>query len=319
MKKTDAFSLALLLGGNLDWILRKENFDISGFAPVEYANVGDVSFFLGPSVTGVLRNSHTDLLLVPMNFLGRPPFVGALLRVENPYLAMVKVIDHFHKPFVEYPKTSVSSTAKVHPSAVVEGIVEDDAVVGPGSVVMQGAILGAGSVLEANDVLYPGVVVGKNCIFQAGVVVGSRGFGFYFDHGRRLPVPHVSGVKIGNNCSFGANMVVASGFLAPTVIGNDCHFDSFVQIGHNCTVGNGIYMASQSGLGGSTVVEDFVEFAGGAQIAGHLTIGAGAHVAAKAGVTKSIPPGVTFAGFPAEPIERWRKGVILLRRMAEED
>jgi UDP-3-O-[3-hydroxymyristoyl] glucosamine N-acyltransferase len=76
-------------------------------------------------------------------------------------------------------------------------------------------------------------------------------------------------------------------------------------------------MASQSGLGGTTVVEDDCEFAGGAQIAGHLTIGKGAVIAAKAGVTKSIPAGAVYAGFPSEPIDKWRKGVVAIRRLAE--
>ena len=75
-------------------------------------------------------------------------------------------------------------------------------------------------------------------------------------------------------------------------------------------------MASQSGLGGTTVVEDDCEFAGGAQIAGHLTIGRGAVIAAKAGVTKSIPAGAVYAGFPAEPIEKWRKGIVCVRKLS---
>lgn len=113
-------------------------------------------------------------------------------------------------------------------------------------------------------------------------------------------------------------MVVAAGFLSPTQIGDDCYFDSFVQIGHNCTLGNRIYMASQSGLGGSTIVEDGVEFGGGAQVAGHLTIQKEARIAAKAGVTKNVARGVTVSGFPAVDINSWRKQVLFLRKMGRE-
>ena len=315
MKKTSVESLAELLDGSVEYILAKENFEIAGFAPVHIAEKNQVSFFTGKALMGELRDSHAGLVLVPQDFVGSPQ-VLALLRVKNPYAAMVKIVEEFFEP--ECLESSVASSAKIHPSAVVEGSVGENAVIGPNCVVMRGAVIGDGCVLQANVTIYSNVKVGKDCQFQAGSVVGSRGFGFYFDDaGVRKMVPHVSGVRIGDRSEFGANCVVAAGFLAPTTIGDDCHFDSFVQIGHNCTVGNRVYMASQSGLGGTTVVEDDCEFAGGAQIAGHLTIGNGAVIAAKAGVTKSIPAGAVYAGFPSEPIDKWRKGVVAIRRLAE--
>lgn len=315
MKKTTVEFLAGFLNGSVEYIQAKENFEIAGFAPVHCAKKDQVSFFTGKALMGELRDSHAGLVLVPLDFAGAPE-VGALLRVKNPYASMVKIVETFFA--MDLTENSVAASAKIHPSAVVEGSVGENAVIGPNCVVMRGSKIGDGCVLEANVTVYSNVKVGRNCIFQAGSVVGSRGFGFYFDDaGVRKMVPHVSGVCIGDRSEFGANCVVAAGFLAPTTIGDDCHFDSFVQIGHNCTVGNRVYMASQSGLGGTTLVEDDCEFAGGAQIAGHLTIGKGAVIAAKAGVTKSVPAGAVYAGFPSEPIDKWRKGVVLIRRLAE--
>lgn len=316
------------------------DFELTGFASVEKAGSADVCFWAGTTQKSetnafgiseaALSQIRAGLIFVPDNlgmdaaaFKKMLPQVKCVVPVKNPYHVMVE----FLKEFVESRDAAnlhraaaiagcnVAASVKVHPSAVVEGTVGENAVVGPNCVIMAGATVGANCKLEANVTIYPNVIVGEGCVFQAGVVIGSRGFGFYEYEGERRMVPHLAGVRIGNGCSFGANTVVAAGFVSPTTIGNNCHFDSFVQIAHNCVLGNNIYMASQSGIAGTVTVEDDVEFAGGAQSAGHLTIGKGAHIAAKAGVTKSVPAGKTVAGFPAVDIEKWRRSVVRLRMM----
>jgi UDP-3-O-[3-hydroxymyristoyl] glucosamine N-acyltransferase len=341
----------------LDWIESEgavlrvvPSTEITGFASVDLAGPGDASFWLGDTVksatnangfaSSLLDSVRIGLLFVPRSIMpavdataasGKEfaPGVGCIVPVENPYHAMVCFLERFVAGDVADGSFAgisfagsecaghVAKSARVHASAVVEGRVGENAVVGPGCVVMRGATLGAGCVLEANVTVYPNVVVGEDCVFQAGTVIGSRGFGFYEYEGRRRPVPHLAGVRIGRGCSFGANTVVAAGFLSPTTIGDNCHFDSFVQIAHNCRLGNNIYMASQSGLAGSVTVEDDVELAGGAQVANHLTLGKGARIAAKAGVTKSIPAGLTVSGFPAEEITVWRRSMVRLRQMGK--
>ena len=305
--------------------------EISGFASVDLASENDASFWVGDTVknetnangyaSSLLAQVRAGLLFVPQALVAADsgaefaPAVGCVVPVENPYHAMVRFLEQFAGESAE--ECHVAESARVHASAVVEGRVGENAVVGPGCVVMRGAVIGAGCVLEANVTVYPNVVIGEDCVFQAGAVVGSRGFGFYEYGGVRRPVPHLAGVRIGRGCSFGANSVVAAGFLSPTTIGDSCHFDSFVQVAHNCRLGNNIYMASQSGLAGSVTVEDDVELAGGAQVANHLTLGKGARIAAKAGVTKSIPAGLTVSGFPAEDIAVWRRSMVRLRQMGK--
>ena len=332
----------------LDWIKSESavlrvapSTEITGFASVDLAGPGDASFWLGDTVksatnangfaSSLLDSVHIGLLFVPCSIMpavenaaasGKEfaPGVGCIVPVENPYHAMVQFLEKFADSIAGSDSAGapfIVPSARVHASAVVEGRVGENAVVGPGCVVMRGATLGAGCVLEANVTVYPNVVVGDGCVFQAGAVIGSRGFGFYEYEGQRRPVPHLAGVRIGRGCSFGANSVVAAGFLSPTTIGDNCHFDSFVQVAHNCRLGNNIFMASQSGLAGSVTVEDDVELAGGAQVANHLTLGKGCRIAAKAGVTKSIPAGLTVSGFPAEEITVWRRSMVRLRQMGK--
>ena len=302
---------------------------LTGFAAVDRAGSADVSFWLGSTsksdtnangyASSVLESVRAGLLFAPPEcapLADKLPGVRCLAIVENPYHAMVEFLNRFASDS-SGAVTGCAAGARIHASAVVEGFVGENTVIGPGCVVMRGAKVGAGCVMEANVTVYPNVEIGEGCIFQAGVVVGSRGFGFYEYAGKRRMVPHLAGVRIGERCSFGANTVVAAGFVSPTTIGNECHFDSFVQIGHNCVLGNNIFMASQSGLAGTVVVEDDVELAGGAQVAGHLTLGKGARIAAKAGVTKSIPAGRMVSGFPAIEISVWRKAMVKLKRLGE--
>lgn len=314
------------------------DFMLEGFSSIEKSGPHDVTFWTGETSTetGLFGNAggvgtealsaiQSGLLFLPKSFekvckdgaCELLPHVHFACPVENPYHSMVCFLRDFVECREKFDRSSIGEYTQVHESAVVEGVVGKDAVIGPGCVVMKGAVVGDGCRLEANVTVYPHVVIGRDCVFQAGAVVGSRGFGFYEHEGRRLMVPHLAGVRIGNRCSFGANSVVAAGFVSPTVVGDDCHFDSFVQIAHNCELGNNVFMASQSGIAGSAVVEDDVEFAGGAQSAGHLTIGKGARIAAKAGVTKNVKAGCTVAGFPAENIEDWRRSVVNLRLMGK--
>ena len=327
----------VLFSAVLDW-LRSEKFVDGAFAPLSTAGVSDVSFWVGDnfkSDTNVPGFSDSVLLMVCAGVLfvpvavaesheamtalkGRLPKVRALVPVENPHHAMVEFLKRFVDDGSDGAESrSVAASAVIHPTAVVDGSVGEGCRIGPNCVVMAGAKLGPGCVLESSVTVYPHVEIGEGCIFQAGAVIGSRGFGFYEYKGERRMIPHLAGVRIGNRCSFGANTVVAAGFLTPTSIGNDSHFDSMVQISHNCRVGNHVFMASQSALAGSVTVGDGSEFAGAAKVADHITIGRNVRVAAKAGVTRNIADGKTVSGFPALEIDLWRRCMVRLKQLGK--
>jgi len=273
-------------------VLEPENIQISveKCATLAFANASDVSFCIDKAAYGAARTTKSAVVFVPENFTGWAGEAKILARVKNPYEAIIKCAEILNK------KEFTSS--EIHPSAQIS----------PNVLIPFGVKIGENCVLHSGVNLYPNVEIGSGTILHSGVVVGSRGFGFYSgENGEQIAVPHFGGVVIGSNCEIGPNSVVAAGFLEPTRLGNFCKLDSFVQIGHNCIVGNNAIFCSQSGLAGSVIVEDDVTLAGGAQVAGHLTLGKGCLIAAKAGVTKSVKPGTKVAGFPAVPIEEWRR------------
>ena len=265
---------------------------IAKCATLAFAAENDASFCLDKSAYGAARTTKAIIVFVPKNFSGWAGNAKALARVENPYKAIIECAKILNKK--EFAPSEVHPTAQISPNCFIADNVK----------------IGENCILHPGVSLYPNVEIGNGTVLHSGVVIGSRGFGFYEENGNQIAVPHFGGVVIGENCEIGPNSVVAAGFLEATRLGNNCKLDSLVQIGHNCIVGNNAVFCSQSGLAGSVIAEDNVTLAGGAQVAGHLTLGKGCVIAAKAGVTKSVKPGAKMAGFPAVPIEVWRKNLL---------
>ncbi len=308
MRPARVSDLVALVGGTLE--IRGEEQPIEGFASLELAGRRQLTFFDGIELSGAARTTRAGVVLVSHDFPDWPGQAWGIVRVDHPYHAMVTLLRNAHPASHAHALSRIARSAIIHPTAVVEGEVGEYARIGPHCMVSRGSKVGDGCILEAHVVLYRGVELGPRNHLHSGVVLGSRGFGFYEYAGKRHAVPHFGGVSIGADCEFGPQTVVAAGFMEPTSIGDRCVFDSFVQIAHNCRLGNDLVFCSQSGLAGSVVVEDGVTLAGGAQVAGHLTLGKGCTIAAKAGVTRSVPPGATWAGFPAQPIADWRRDVV---------
>ncbi|MDR1812157.1 MAG: UDP-3-O-(3-hydroxymyristoyl)glucosamine N-acyltransferase [Candidatus Fibromonas sp.] len=271
-------------------------------ATLAFATENDISFCMDEAAYGATRTTRAAMVFVPKNFTGLAGEAIALARVQNPYTAIIECAKILNKK--EFAQGLVHALAQINPHAFVLGSVGANSVVEAFCSVPLGASVGENCVLHSGVHLYPNVVIGNGTVLHSGVVVGSRGFGFC---GEQIEVPHFGGAIIGENCEIGPNSVIAAGFLEATRLGNFCKLDSFVQIGHNCIVGNNAVFCSQSGLAGSVIAEDNITLAGGAQVAGHLTLGKGCIIAAKAGVTKSVKPGAKVAGFPAVPIEDWRR------------
>ncbi len=236
-----------------------------------------------------------------------------VVQVTNARLALAALIEVLASR-IEYeaPFTSGGNNV-IGPNAVVEGTLEGDIVVGAGAYVGPGTFIGRGTRIEPRAVIQEHCIIGRDCVVQSGAVIGCAGFGFVEVDGKLKAMPHLAGVRIGNHCFVGANTVIAAGVLHPTEIGDGCKLDSHVQIAHNVRLGRNCLFASQSGIAGSTQVGDGLRMGGAASISGHLRIGNNVSVAAKSGVTKDLADGAVVAGFPAMPIDEWRKQQILLR------
>ena len=223
------------------------------------------------------------------------------------------------------------AAAGVHPAASVDptASLADDVSVGAGTVIAAGVRVGSGtvigancvigagarigtdSVLHANVTLYPGVTVSDRVILHAGVVLGADGFGYAASGRGAVKIHHLGGVRLGDDVEVGANTAIDRGTIDDTVVGPRTKIDNLCQIGHNVVIGSDCLVAGTAAIGGSVTIGNGVIIGGNVAIADHVTIGDGARLAGRSGVTKDVPAGETWAGFPARPYRLYVRSLYL--------
>ena len=267
--------------------------------------------------------------------------VSSALRDSVPRSAVAVVAPRPHELFVDllhrlYPGDTRAVLVAGLAAASDTAFIEDSVSIGPNVVLGPGVEIGAGTVIGANTVIGAGVAIGRNCtigsnctidcaylgndvVLHPGARIGTEGFGWLDFTRSNRKIPQLGRAILQDRVEVGANSTIDRGALGDTVIGEGTKIDNLVQIGHNCRIGRNCLIAAFTGLSGSTIVEDGVMFGGGAATSGHLTVGRGSIIYAWGGVTKDVPPGSRYAGFPAEDVRAWRRSVAAARRLTHKD
>lgn len=316
------------MGGSLDG---DEGTAVRGVAGLEDAGAEQLSFCALPRYRHQVAATKAAAVIVADSFAlppgSRPDL--ALIRVDNPYLAVAAVVRHF------FPEPEADES--IHPTAIIgvgaelgqrvsvgacavigpECRVGSDTQIGAGCVLGEGTVVGADCRLYPNVTVYPSVTLGDRVILHAGVVLGADGFGYAVDGGRQLKIPQVGGVVIEDDVEIGANACIDRGALGDTRVACGTKIDNLVQIGHNCEIGEDSVLCGQAGLSGSTIIGRGVMIGGQAGLSGHLEVGDGAMIAADAGVISSIPAATSVAGYPQMEVSRWRRAMVAVRTLPD--
>ena len=290
------------------------------------AGAADITFLENSRNLRLLRDCKAGVVVVPPGVLenlsdGEKTFVA--VEVVDPLVAFVRIVQHFQGA-PEATPAILDEMARIHPTAKL----------GDGCAVMAFAVLGAGTRVGNRCQIHPNVVVGRDCvlgddvvlhpgvvlydrtvigarsILHAGAVVGADGFGYRFQAGRQVKVPHLGNVVIGEDVEIGAGTTIDRGTFQSTRIGDGTKIDNLVMIAHNVRVGRHNLIAAQTAIAGSSSTGDYVVLAGQVGIADHVTVHDRVIAGARSAVHADVPAGQRVLGTPAMP-EREAKRILL--------
>lgn len=301
---------------------------ISRARPFDSATAGDITFAGSRAYLDRVKDSSATAVIVPVS-VEAPD--RNLLVAANPKLAFARAIELLHS--VKYNPAGVSSDLvagegtrlgadlSVHPRVTLgrDVIVGDRVTLYPGVVIGDRCCIGNDTVIHPNVTIYADCDIGNRVIIHAGTVIGADGFGFVPDEeGRQVKMLQTGRVRIEDDCEIGANCAIDRAGFGETVLSRGVKLDNFIQVGHNCHIGEDTVVASLTGFSGGTTVGKRCVIAGQVGTNQHIEIGDGAIITARSGVTKSVRAGALIGGMmPAQDYNAWRRSQVLYSKLPE--
>jgi UDP-3-O-[3-hydroxymyristoyl] glucosamine N-acyltransferase len=311
-----------------------ENTLITDISTLKFAGNSEITFFQDPAYKSDLSKTKASVCLIKKEHKGLAPSNLNLIFSENPYMDFTLISQSFYPNEILPKSTSAYDKSKSSDGIEHSAAVDSSATIEEGAVIGSQAIIGKNSTVSSNAVIGKGVQIGSNCfiganvsithsiigdgnIIHQGSSIGQDGFGFAMSPLGHKKIPQVGRVLIQDDIEIGANCSIDRGSIQDTIIKKGTKIDNMVHIAHNCIIGENCIIAGMVGLAGSTTLEDFVVMGAKSGAVGHITIGMGSQIAAKAGVSKTLPPGKKWAGFPIREMDLWKKDLSQIRKLSK--
>lgn len=278
----------------------------SGINEIHKVEAGDLVFVDHPKYYDKCIQSAASFIII--NQKVDCPVGKALLVVEQPFEAYLKIVRHF-RPFT--PATTMIS---------------ETAVIGEGTYIAPGAFIGHHTVIGKNCFIAPNVVIMDHCILedrvviQSGTVIGSDAFYYNTKKNREVWYKRMEScgrVIIESDVEIGAGCTIDRGVTHDTRIGRGTKLDNMVHLGHDTVIGKNCLIAAQVGVAGAVNIEDGVTLWGQVGVSKTLTIGENAVVLAQSGVPSSLKGNNVYFGYPAEDASIKRRELVWIKRIPE--
>ena len=311
-------------------IIGNPDVKVNNFAKIEEGKPQTLTFLSNPKYTHYIYETKADIVLVNADFKPEKEISATLIRVDNAYEALAKLLQLVEmtkaaKVGVE-PMSYVAPSAKVGEEAYIAAFayVSERAVIGNKCKIYPHVFIGENVTIGNNVTLYSGVKiyadckVGDNAIIHAGAIIGSDGFGFAPQpDGSYNKIPQIGNVVIESNVEIGANTTIDRAVMGSTTIHEGVKLDNLIQIAHNVQIGKDTVIASQTGISGSTKIGEKCVFGGQVGLAGHINIGNEVKIGAQSGIMKDLKDGAEIIGSPAIPIKDWYRSSVIFGKLPE--
>ncbi len=307
-----------------------ENVKITGFAKIEEAGPGSITFISNPKYAHFIETTEASVVLVGKDFEAPADVKPVLIRVEDPYVALADLLN-------AYQAMKPKPCGIEQPCHISEGVeIPEDCYIGafsyigkgckigrgvliyPQAYIGEGVTIGEGSVVRPGARIYEGCKIGARCVIHSGAVIGADGFGFApRQDGTYEKIPQIGNVEIADDVEIGANTTIDRATFGSTRIGKGTKLDNLIQIAHNVELGEGNVFAAQVGVAGSTKIGSHNRVGGQVGFAGHIKIGDCNEFGAQSGVPNSVGSGKRLIGYPVVEAGQFARTQVYLKHLGE--
>ena len=298
---------------------------VSDISKIDQSQPNTLTFLSNPAYTKYIYTTNASIVIVNKDFKAETKLSCTLIRVDNAYSALAKLLDFYvkskpQKVGIEQP-SFVSSSAMLGNQLYIGAFayIGDHAQIGNNVKIYPQVYIGDHSILYSGVKVYADCQIGSTCILHSGAIIGADGFGFApnANGGPYTKVEQIGNVVIEDNVEIGANTTVDRATMGSTYVRNGVKLDNLIQIAHNDDIGENTVIAAQVAVAGSTTIGRNCVVGGQAAISGHLTIGEGSKIGPKSGIMSSLKPNSVMLGSPALDYKLAMKSFSVIRNLPQ--
>ncbi|WP_372755287.1 UDP-3-O-(3-hydroxymyristoyl)glucosamine N-acyltransferase [Labilibaculum sp.] len=321
-----AEDIAEFLNGTVDGDPKAK---VTNVSKIEEGKPGTLSFLANPKYEHYIYSTQSSIVLVNNDFKSEKEISTTLIRVEDAYQALAKLLEMYEqskpqKTGIEEP-SFVSKSAKLGEKIYIGAFayigsnvnIGNNVKIYPHTFIGDNVTIGDNCILNSGVKVYEGCKIGADCIFHSGVVIGGDGFGFAPSSANDYKkVPQVGNVVIEDYVEIGSNTCVDRATMGSTIIRKGVKLDNLIQVAHNVEIDENTVIASQTGIAGSAKIGKNCMIGGQVGIVGHLSIANEVKIAAQSGIGRAIKKeGTVLQGSPAFDFGPYQKSYVLFKNL----
>lgn len=319
--------IASLTGGTVEG---DENIEITGFAKIEEARPGEITFIANPKYAHFITETQASVVLVGNDFECPGGVSATLVRVADPYVAVAGLLE-------VYQSQKPVKTGIEQPCYISEGVeIPEECYVGafaylgsgvklgrgvkiyPQAYIGDGVTIGDDTVVRSGVKIYEACEIGERCIIHSGAVIGADGFGFApRPDGTYEKIAQIGNVIIEDDVEIGANTTIDRATFGCTRVRRGTKLDNLIQVAHNVEIGEDNVFAAQTGIAGSTKIGSHNRVGGQCGFAGHIHVGDRNEFGAQSGIPNNVGSDKRLIGYPAVDAMKFARMQVWLNRLPD--